>query len=274
MAGFASFDEIISNNTVDEQMLVWDFAKFEITPPQQYGYYQSLWLNKGTPGPGVAPATTPGTSYDNDSGSINWADQSPKEKYVLAIEAFGGQNGILKVYDRLVAVSGISLASTGAKTVNSAALPRYSGTAAAGVEAWVEVTTATATTAPVVKIDSYTNEAGATGRSGDNISFPVAATQAGAFIGPLPLQAGDLGVRSVEAGLNVVTAASAGVCNVVLLRHLGYIGITDDTIMSPNMILRPDSMPRIYDGAAIALALMKTDVDLTQVWGSISVGYK
>lgn len=219
MAGFTSYDDLINEMTVNGKRLDWSFYK---TGPaaQAAGQWLSLWYAAGSPGVGADPAATPGTAYTSTgdvAGSIGWANVDPDTKHLLI---FGGASTVvssLMIYDRLVGVSGIALSSTGAKTVNSTALPRYSGTAAALVEVWLEITTATTTTAPVVNLSSYTNQTGTTGRAGPNVTFPAAATVV-RWACKMPLQAGDQGVRSVET-LTVTTAAAAGVCAVFLMLY-------------------------------------------------------
>src|SRR5947207_11918452 len=146
MPGFVSYDDLISEMTVNGKQLDWDFYKLAPANAQAAGVWQRLWTAVGTPGPGADPASTPGSTYTNVAGSINWADTTTDLKFGVTFGAAANQNCTLMLYDRLAGVSGLSTASTGAKTVNSSALPRYSGAAAAAVQAWLEVTTATTTT--------------------------------------------------------------------------------------------------------------------------------
>lgn len=273
MAGFSSYDDLINEISVNGKMYEWHFAKVAASAVQGAGTWHSLWDSVGTPGAGSNPSATPGDQHDDTSGSINFPDQATDTKHIVSVAAMCSIAGTLMIYDRLCSVSGISLASTGNKTVNSAALPRYSGTDASSVQVWLEVTTATTTTAPVVSLNSYTNEAGTTGRSGGTRTFPAAATVIRAMIGPMPLQAGDKGVRSVEVGLNVGTAAAAGVCNVVLLRPLAYVPVPSNVLVERDFVLQAPSLPRIYDGASLGLAVQLNTTGTPSVQGKISVAY-
>jgi hypothetical protein len=192
---------------------------------------------------------------------------------MLTLGGVATQNCTLMLYDRLCSVSGISVASTGNKTINSGALPRYSAADAVNVQCWLEVTTATTTTAPVVSLNQYTNEGGTTGRAGATITFPAAATVVGSIIGPLPLQAGDLGIRSVEVGLNVATAASAGVVSVTLLRPLALLPLIANVWNEVDLVLQLNQMMRVYDGHNLALAALHTVTTATNYWFRIVVGH-
>jgi hypothetical protein len=175
------------------------------------------------------------------------------------------------LYDRLVGVSGISVASTGNKTINSAALPRYSGAASVGVEVWAEVTTVTATTAPQTNLSQYTDDAGNTGNDGAiNNVWPAAATNVDTFIGPHALAVGDVGVRSVEVGFAVDTAASAGVCNVDLIYPLAVVPLVANIATVRSFV---PELPRIFDGASLAFAILATSTTAVSVVGRLGVAY-
>lgn len=275
MAGFASVDDLINEVTANGKLLEEWFNKITTGSIQGEGTWTSLWRFGTLPVAGSDPATTPGTAYDNDdSGLAKWADQDPDEKRLMVIEGMLSSSNIqgrIFLYDRLVGVSGLGLSSTGNKTVSSTALPRY--TDGKGVEAWLEITTATATTAPIVSINSYTDQDGNTGAAGPTLTFPAAATVANSLIGPLPLADGDYGIRAVST-LNVATAGSAGVCNLILLKPLAQLSISS---VSGHFDLLGNlpSMPRIYDGATLGLAFVP-DVGnsvTNQLWGRILAAY-
>jgi len=237
---------------------------------QGAGTWMRLWTASGAPGAGAEPAATPGTAYSNATGGIIFGDSSPTTKQLVTIELASTQQCVVALYDRLVGVSGISLAATGAKTVNSTALTRYSGAAANVVEPWIEITTATTTTAAILSASSYTNESGTAARAGATVTLPAAATVLNATI-RLPLQAGDRGVRSIES-LNVATAAAAGVCNVVLRRRLGQLFIP--TNGSSLLTLPVDRLgaPQVFDGATLELLVLPNATTATTIMGSITIG--
>ena len=277
MPGFTSRDDLINEITVNGKQDTWNFYKIAPATPEVTGGWQSLWAGVGSPGAGGTPATTPGTSYASDqasaaAGAIWFPDRSPDLRYLLSFGAVSTQNCTLMLYDRLVAVSGISLASTGSKTVNSGALDRYTGTDAILNEVWLELTADATTTVPVVNIDSYTTADGTTGQSGGAVTFPGTAPINNHSFIPLPLSATKRGVRSVES-INVVTAAAAGTCNVVILRPLARIPLAAGQWNEISLLDDSMGLPRIFDNASLALALMAGPTSASNVFGTINCAY-
>lgn len=239
----------------------WNFMKDGSThTPEAAGNWYSPSVDPGSPGAMTDPTTY--ANCTNLAGSIFHTNVSPAKRYLWRVDATATQNGTLMLYDRLGHIGSISLASTGNKTVSSSALPRSMDTAdLANVECWVEITTATTTTAPIISMNSYTNEAGTTLRAGGNLTFPSTATNT-RWLGKLPLQAGDKGVQAVST-INVGTAASAGVCNVMLIRPLAFIPIIAN-IVTP---MELSDLPRVYDGSSIMMAFLATSTSAVDIWG-------
>lgn len=269
--GFTSYDEIIEAITVNGQGFTFDFSKGPYTP-QGAGYWYTLWTSNGMPGAGSAPAAAPGgTVYDQAAGSINFPDRSPQGTYLLTFGAVANLGATLMLYDRLVGVGGIALSPAGAKTLDTSALPRYTGTDSAGVQAWVEVTTATATAGGTIALSSYTNQDGVAGQSGATIGYPFAASNAGTMVGPLPLQAGDTGIQSIE---QVTTATStAGVVNVVLLRPLVFLPLIANGWQEKDMVIQIASMPQLFDGASLGVAVQAASASAITVWGQVGIAW-
>lgn len=277
MPGFTSRDDLINELTTNGKADLWNFYKVAPAAAEAAGVWQSLWKGVGNPGAGSDPAATPGTVYDSDpttpvAGSIYFPDRSTDQRYLLSFGAVATQNCTLMLYDLLAGVSGISTATTGAKTVNSGALTRYSSTAATLNEVWLQVTTATTTTAPVVNLSSYTAADGTTAQTGGNVTFPAAATDLHTMI-QVPLNASKQGVRSVEAGLTVGTASAAGAVNVLIIRPLARIPLLANVWNEVSFLDDTMGLPRIYDNANLALALLASTTTATTVWGSVSCAY-
>lgn len=277
MAGFSSRDDIINEVTTNGKVDLWNFYKVAPAAAEAAGVWQSLWKGVGNPGAGSDPATTPGTVHDTDAGSatagaIWFPDRSTDQRYLLSFGACATQNCTLMLYDRLAGVSAISTATTGSKTANTGALTRYSGSAAALNEAWLEVTTATTTTAPIVNLNSYTSADGSTGQTGGNVTFPAAATDLHSLV-QLPLNASKQGVRSVEDGLNVGTASAAGACNLLIIRPLARIPLLANVWNEVSFLDDTMGLPRIYDNATLGLALLASTTTATTVWGTINCAY-
>ena len=271
MPGFTSYDTIINAITVNAQQVGWEFVKTGPTL-QGAGSYGSLWYAAGTPGTGADPATTPGTSYSNTAGSMNWAATSPATKAIVTFGAAASVSCSLTLYDRLVAVSGIAITSTGSKTVNSTTLPRYA-TTWAGVQAWIEVTTASTTTQAVMNLASYTNDDASPANShvGPSITMPAAATVQ-RYMAQLPIAVGDHGIRSVET-LNVGTATTNMVVNIVLLKPLVTIPLIANIWNERDLVLQLAALPRVFDGASLALMQLGTAATATNIWGQVRIAY-
>jgi hypothetical protein len=162
----------------------------------------------------------------------------------------------------------VSNNTTGNKDVGSAALPRY--TDGVGVQVWLEYTTAGTTTASVVNLASYTDDAGNTGQSGGNITAPATAMVLNSMFGPLPLATGDLGVRAVQT-LNVGTASTAGVTQVVLMRPIASLYVPANTHAEKDLVLEFSSLPQMVDGASLCLMYRATATTAINLYGSITV---
>ena len=197
MPGFTSRDDIVNELTVNGKKDEYNFYKVS-SAPEAAGVWHSLWTATGSPGAGANPATTPGTVYASDSstpvaGSMYFPDRSTDLRYLLSFGAVATANCTLMLFDYLAGVSGISLASTGSKTINSGALTRYSGTAATLNEVWLETTTAGTTTAPIVNLNSYTSADGSTGLAGPNLTLPSTTMNVQSMV-QLPMNAAEQGV--------------------------------------------------------------------------------
>lgn len=272
MAGFVDYNELIAELTAGKKF-DWDFLK--VGPaPQGVGNWCSHWIAGGSPGAGADPPGTPGSARSDAVGSMNFTAVSPETKHILTLGGVATINCTLMIYDRLVDVGSILTTSTGNKTVNSAALPsgRYDTIAngLAEVEAWVEVTTATTVTAPTVNM-VYTNELGTGSRTGTNLIFPAAATVV-RWMGKLPLQAGDKGIKSVEL-LNIGVASTAGAVNIVLLKPIAYLPLIANIWNERDMVIQLAGLPRIYDTASLAIAQLATSGVATTIYGKLKMAY-
>jgi hypothetical protein len=271
----ASLDDIVAAYGAG-QVLDSTFLK-NGTAAELAGWPHSLWrvgplpaaggdgaVGSGTPGAGGTALTTADGSL-----SLGWANQDPLQKFLLNFDAVASVDGLYVLVDRLVSVSGIALSSTGNKNVGSAALPRY--TDGVGVRAWLEVTTATTTTAPIVSMNSYTDQSGNTGSVGGSVTFPATATNVDTLI-PLPLASGDYGVRACST-INVATAAAAGVANFVLTKEIARLPLEDAAALSQNLLGDVQRFPRIFDGASLMLYYIPTAGTAISIDGNLSAVY-
>lgn len=269
MAGFSGIADLYTKMIDEGKRFEFPFLKTS-TAVEATGVPHSLWNAATLPAAGGAPAGTPGAAYTNAGISFN--NTSTLTKHLIhmsaTINSSAGSFGNLVLYDRLVGVGGISLASTGNKTVSSAALTRY--TSGMGVQAWLEVSTATTVTAPVVTMNSYTDEDGNTGQTGTAVTFPAVATNVDAMV-QLPLGT-DQGVRAVST-INVGTAATAGVANLVLLYPLAWIPVSLGNLTSVLYVLNILNPARIYDGASLGFIYYPGAATSPVFIGNVEVAY-
>ena len=187
-------------------------AALTTTSARLYQRWTSGPFNAAAPTTAVVPdaATQPGSAPGWPSGLTAWIK-------TMVIGRGGGGSYI--VADRLSHQGGLSGIVTTPQTTNlpTAALTRY--TSGVGVMAALEITTIVGTTATTVSV-SYTNSAGVAGRTSPAVTFGGTNDRQTAQVQLVPLQAGDVGVRSVESVTLAATTGSAGAFGVTLYKPL------------------------------------------------------
>lgn len=263
---FASRDQIRQART-NGQKQDWVLTKAGVNVPEAAGNWVTFANEAGTPGAMADPTTY--ANCTSLAGTMTFTNVSPANRYLTGCSLMATANCTLMVYDRLGHIGAISLASTGNKTVTSSALPRSMATNdLLNVECWVELTTATTTTAPIISLNSYTNEAGTNGpQAGGSLTFPATATNV-RWMGKLPLQAGDKAVQAIST-INVATAGATGVANVILLRPLAFIPL----IANVATVMDIETLPRVYDGSSLCVAVMATAAAALSLHGSLEFTY-
>jgi hypothetical protein len=265
--GFTSYNDII--NAISVSGKIFDYFFWKSAPVvQAAGQWGSMWYANGEPGAGADPAATPGTQYDNVIASIYAPDCDPETRHGLTFGAVSSQNLSLMLYDRLIGVSGLALGSTGDKNISSSALPRY--TDGIGVMAALEITTGS-TAAGTMSLSSYTDEHDA-GSAGPSFSLPAAATAIRTWV-PIPLQAGDHGIKSATT-LNVSVAATGGVANFILYKPLVTIPLLANLWNEKDLVLQLSGLPRLYDGHCLALAYLATGTTAPNIYGQLRAAYE
>jgi len=268
MAGFSSYDDLINEITVNGKIYEWFFHKIG-SAPEAAGVWHTLWKAAGIPGAGADAAGTPGDALDDVAGSMFFPDQASDTKHLISVGALANQSLTLMIYDRLVSVGGVSINSTGDKTINSPTLPRY--TDGVGVLPIIEVTTVTAAAA-VVSVNSYTNTADQTGRAGGSVTFPSAITNVDTMFF-LPLQAGDKGVKAISTINASSTGGGSAAVAVSLVKPLVFLPILASYWTERDLVLQMTSLPRIYDGASLGLAYLASTTNVANVFGHLRVAY-
>jgi hypothetical protein len=112
----------------------------------------------------------------------------------------------------------------------TAALTRY--TSGEGVMAGIVIFTQIGNTITTVTV-SYTNQAGTSGRTSTATSFGQTAFRENNIFIPIPLQAGDTGVRSIESVTLAASTGTAGNFGVCLYKPLAMISFEDITGQAP-----------------------------------------
>jgi hypothetical protein len=267
MPGYSSFDDIILESTTNGKLAQRPFFKTSAAP-EVAGQVVTLWKAAGLPGAGADAGGTPGVAYSSTAGGIVLQNEASDYKYLLRAEVTANQNCTLLLLDRLVSVSGLSIASTGDKTVNSAALTRY--TDGVGVEALLELTTATTANVAVVSMNSYTDSADGSS-VGTSVTFAAAAQNIdSAFF--MPLAAGDVGVKAIST-INVATAGTSGVVAVTLVKRLAQIPLIANVGTVIDYTRGYPGMMRIFDGATLMLAIVAGGTSATTVQGVMTFGW-
>lgn len=271
--GFSSYDNLISTITQSGQFN--DYNSFKVSGANIIaGCWHTTWLDVGFPGAGTAPYASPGNTYTNagtaNNGGITLPSVSPANRFLLTMGGIATQTITILLVDRLVAVGGLSMVGTGNKTVNTQSLPRY--TSGYGVQAWLEWTTANTTTAPVVTLNSYTNQNGTPSQSGAAITAPSNAMKIGDML-QLPIGAADDGIQAVST-INVSTAASVGVVNLVLLKPLCYLNLSANIWNEKDVVLQLPSLPQLYDSHCLHLIWQASGTTAPNIWFNLRTAYE
>jgi len=275
MAGFTSYDDLINEMTVGGKVLDYFFLKIGIAA-EAAGCWETFWPRIGITGAGAAPSSTPGMQYSGTqaspvNGAMCFPDETPDQKHIIGLTGLTTVTGTLLVYDRLFGVGAVATGSTGDKALDNGTIgiPRY--TNGNGVIPMLEVTVAT-TSAAVVTLSSYVNQDGDTVVTAPSVTYPAAATDVGTMVF-LPLAAGDYGCRNVTT-LNVGTSgANSSTCNVCLIKPLAFLPISGLLANERDFVAQLPSLPRVFDGACLALAWFASTTTAMTVHGMLRLAY-
>lgn len=204
-----------------------------------------------------APAAIPGGTAVNraTTGALSLGLTNPggtDKKYLLTVGYTSASTLNMLIFaDILMAAASINANVATAQTVNSTALTRYTGTAAAGNLLTFEVTTALGATASNLTA-TYTNEAGTGSRSTGAVAMTTSAIVGRlqpAALGPfMQLQAGDIGVRSIET-VQFSAAMGAGVLNVYLYHPLHFLpGVGSNVYVERDSTVQIDGLTELVLG--------------------------
>lgn len=209
--------------------------------------------------PGAATAPSPGlagaalTTY---AGQIPFTNPVSGNSYLARFDAVVNTPGRLVLCDRLWHNSGITVTSTGSQTINSVTWPARDSagtTNGANILIGAEVSTVMGAGTPTWTL-GYTDSAGNAGNT--IVTAAQAATMAvGSFI-PIPLAAGDVGVRSIQTWQQSATMTS-GVYHLVAYRELASVDVSVANIGSAIDAIS-SGMVQLYDNTVPFLLWMPT----------------
>lgn len=194
------------------------------------------------------------------------------------MHAFGASNSVggagfaVTFIDLLNHSGGLSGTLTTAQTTNlpTAALTRH--TSGAGVMAGLIIYTIIGSVATTVTI-SYTNQAGTPGRISTATQIGANGFREAGSLIPIPLAAGDTGVRSVQSVTLAGTTGTAGNFGVVLFKPLQMMALNDmmgsmplDAVSSGGII---GSLCEVHPDACLTVATINGAAQLATVHGAI-----
>jgi hypothetical protein len=231
----------------------------------------STFYLAGVPGAAVAPSPgLSGESLTSYAGQIPVPAASGNSHLSYFQCGSSAQAGSVMLADRLWHNSGFTITITTAQAVNSVAWPardKAGTTNGAGVYLGVEVSAATGAGTPTITV-SYTNSQNVSGRTGTNSVATVATSAAGTFY-PIGLQAGDVGVRSVQS-LTLSATWTSGTIHLVAYRPIIPLTLpTAGIFASLNAVT--GNLPRLYDNTVPFLIYRPQTSATTNLSGGIKI---
>lgn len=231
--------------------------KLSVAPSGSLGRFVTNFYAGGNPEAAAAPSPgLNGAALTSYAGQIPWQNPASGNAHLAGIlggvyaASFGG-NGSVLLCDRLWHNSSIAVTTLTQQSIVSPTWPardRDGATAGDGVYVALEVSSATGNAGAITNTTiSYTNSAGTAGRTGTIASFP--ATAAAGVVVPFELQAGDVGVRSVE-GITLGTSYVSGTVHLVAYRIIAHFATTyadlENEFLADAISI---GLPRIYNSS-------------------------
>lgn len=226
---------------------VKSFASNVTTP-----LFETWWGQDGNPKAGAYDNTLDGVALTNPvAGQIAFDDPPSDNAYLTRLQANHRQSSVspdIYLCDRLWHNGNIDPTSTSAQAITSPTWPARDAdgsTNGRGILLTLECSTNMGAGTPTVTV-SYTNSAGTSGRTGTAIIAPVTASPAQSTY-PIELQAGDVGVRSVQS-VTLSATWTSGSCHLVATRFLGCLPLL--RLNAPNAFdALTGAMPRLFAGS-------------------------
>lgn len=240
------------------------------------GTWHSLWKAAGLPTAGANPPLfSAGAGYvptRATTGAVPFTNPvAPAKSYLARVAAAGGTVGTLIVVDRLWACSGFNTTLLTAQNVTTpGTIPARDNNGNAlgdGVELWLEVYTAPGATGATWTI-SYTNSAGVSGRTA-TYTHPANAESPGQMM-PVRMQAGDVGVQSVQSFTCSASSGTAGDVGITLVRRVAEI-----PMMVANVAFGIDAVsggfPQVFDDSCLQLVVLCSATNTGLIQGALQL---
>lgn len=261
----ASFDDVIAGSLAPQ------YLRKALTGTLTTGReYTPIYAN-GIPGAAVAnSAGMSGAAVTSYAGLIPFINPGGADlSYLARITGYNSvQTGQWLLMDRLWHNSGIGITLNTSQTINSVTLPARDNNGATdgvGVIAALEVSANVGAGTPTLTI-GYTNSAGTAGRTATSVLVTTASPAAGTMYF-FALQAGDVGIRSIQTYQQSATWTS-GTVHLVLLRPLASIDVGSAGGSAGPLEC---GMPRLYDNTCLQPIFLPSTTSSGLLAGMFSV---
>lgn len=246
-----------------------------ITPTLVTGKPQSLWGLGGIPGAGSFDTTLNGVTLSSTSsipaGALPYYDPVSGNAYLARFAGVAVNGGKLLLCDRLWHNGGYTITSTSAQNSTTPTWPARDNTGSTngdGVLLGLEISAAAGAAAPTITV-TYTNSSG-TGSRTAGFAFATANSPAAGSFFPIALQAGDVGVRSMQS-IQLSTSWVSGTMNMVAYRVLAALELPGGSYIGNALDLVTSGMPQLYNGTVPFLVLVPAGGTAGYVSGTLTV---
>lgn len=247
------------------------------TAPEAAGNYYSWAKDGGLPGawaygtPGLNGRATDGTAA-GDVGCLTVPNAASGSNYLVGLVMGGSTTKTARLVDYLWVNSGYTITQTTVHAITPVAIPARDAngtTNGVGVFPFLHATSAVGNAGAVSTITlTYTNSAGTAGRTASMTTTQWPATPVIGHVGAFTLQAGDVGVRSVE-GVTFGTSLVSGTVSLVLARVQATAGVVAANV-SASAPMDATGI-RLYSGTCLHLEALATGAVLDTIQGVATV---
>lgn len=249
-------------NALEKVYTIQTFMKNSMTS-KGAGYWQSLWRATGSPLDGAIPGNVKGVQLTNAAkGAFSFINPvDPEKTYLSQLDVIASIACTLVLYDRILMTDTLSGIVTTAQTINSNALIRH--TDGVGVEAWLEVYTATGSTAVTATL-AYTDP-------DDTSRTATAQLTASAAAGHMiPFQLQSSGIKSAQTLTLSATTGTAGNFGITLLKRKATLPIPIPG-KRETLDMLSTGLANLEADACVAMMMLCTGTTAGSVGGSAAI---